>query len=220
MNVRTKVSSNHLARLALIGSISIGFGLYCLYDGFIGWPNQQKRAHEFIKFHEEQQTLIPKPDLKEIADHWNIYAAEKGWPTGNPGEPKKDYEISLQFVMAGVTGGIGLIFLTQLIMWRGRWIESNDTTITSNRGHQFKLDQIVELDKKKWDKKGIAKVKFQADGQNGRLTLDDCNYDRDTTQKILRHVEANIDHSMIVNGKPEPPLKAEKETSQPAEASG
>jgi len=207
MNVRTKVNSSHLVRLAIIGCFCVGFGLYCLYDGYIGYPGQQERAKEFIKFTEEHKALEPL----EIANQWKVYAAEKEWPTGNPGEPKEDHEIAFQFVMAGATGAVGLIFVVQLFMWRGRWIEVNDSTITSSRGHQFHLDDIVGLDKKKWDKKGIAKVLYQTDGKNGRLVLDDCNYERDTTQKILRQIEKNIDHSKIVNGKPEPPIVVEEE---------
>ncbi len=213
MNVRTKVNTSHLVRLAIIGCFCIGFGLYCLYDGYVAWPNQQVRAKEFIKFKEEHKALEPL----EIANRWKAYAAKKNWPTGNPGEPKKDYEITLQFVMAGVTGAVGLIFAVQLLIWRGRWIEVNDTTITSNRGHQFQLEEIVTLDKKKWDKKGIAKVNYQTGGKNGQLVLDDCNYERETTQKILRYIEENIDRSKIVNGKPEPPIVVKEEAVSPHE---
>jgi len=207
MNVRTKVNSSHLVRLAIIGFACIGVMFWSLYDGLVGWPNQQLRAAEFIQFTEENKALDPK----DIADKWKVYAAEKGWPTENPGEPKSEFDIFGQFVMAGVTGLIGLFFLVQLIVWRGRWIESNDDTITSNRGHEFQLEHIVELDKKKWNKKGIAYIKFQSDNGSGRLALDDCNYERTSTQEILRHIEANIDLSKLVNGKPEPPLESEGE---------
>jgi hypothetical protein len=212
MNVRTIVNTSHLARLSVVACFCLGLSLWALYDGTTGWPNQQKRAEAFIEFKEEQEALIPRPDLKDIADNWNVYATEQGWPTGYPGEPREDPEIFQQFVMAAVAGMIGLFFLIQLIRWKGRWIEATDGTITSNRGHEFQLDQIIELDKKKWDKKGIASLKFEVGGRTGQLALDDCNYQRDTTQQILRHIEAGIDHAKIANGKPEPPLE-EKEAA-------
>ena len=121
--------------------------------------------------------------------------------------------------MAWVTGFFGFVFFVQLIRWSGRWIELNGDTITSSRRHQFDVQDIVELDKKKWDKKGIAYIKYQVDGKAGQLILDDCNYVRDTTQQILRHIEANIEPAQIVNGKPEPPLEPEKEAVETEEAS-
>jgi hypothetical protein len=71
-----------------------------------------------------------------------------------------------------------------------------------------KFDQVTALNKKKWQNKGIAKLLYEVDGRKNKIVLDDCNYDRDTTNAILRHVEAAIGHDKITNGKPEPPLKA------------
>jgi len=63
------------------------------------------------------------------------------------------------------------------------------------------------LNKKKWKKKGIAKIRYQVEGREKNLTLDDYNYERDPTLSILRMVEDHIDHSKIINGEPEPPPK-------------
>ncbi len=54
---------------------------------------------------------------------------------------------------------------------------------------------------------------YEVDGEKKIIVLDDCNYDRDTTNAILRHVEAAIGHSKIINGKPEAPLKAPAATN-------
>ncbi|MCA9229171.1 MAG: hypothetical protein KDA57_00855 [Planctomycetales bacterium] len=203
MTVRTNINTSHLVRLGIIGSFCLGMTLYCFYDGLVGYPNQRIRANAFIEFKEEHSQLDPK----DIVDQWKEYAAERGWPTNDPGKPRSDYDINSQFVMAGILGPIGLFFLFQLLLNRGRWIELNDSTLTSSMGDELTLDQIVELNKKKWQKKGIAKLKYDAGGRTKKLVLDDCNYERVTTNTILRHIEENIDHAKIVGGKPEPPLK-------------
>lgn len=204
MTIRTNINTSHLVRLGIVGCFCTGMALYCLYDGFVGYPNQRIRANEFIAFKEEHSEEL---DPKDIVDQWKLLAAERGWPTDNPGEPRSDYEIISQFVMAGLFGPIGLLFLFQLIINKGRWIESEGMKLTSSMGDDLELDQIVELNKKKWQKKGIAKLKYKTGEKVGKLILDDCNYERDTTNQILRHIEANIDHEKIVGGKPEPPPK-------------
>jgi len=205
MTVRTHISTSHLVRLGLIGLFCSGFALACLYDGFVRYPNQRIRAEAFEKFKEEHHELDPK----DIVDNWKEYAAEQGWPPNDRGKFRTDIQINGQFQMASVLMPIGLFFLILLLLNRGRWIEVNDMTMTSSRGHQLELSQIVELNKKKWQKKGIATVHYESDGRKRKLVLDDCNYDRDTTNTILRHIETNIDHAKIVDGKPEPPLKSE-----------
>lgn len=211
MAVRTNINASHLGRLAIIGFFCTGMALYCLYDGFIGYPNQRIRAEKFIEFQEENKELDPK----EIVDQWKVYAAERGWPTDNPGEPKQDYHIFQQFAMAALIGPVGLFFLIQLWSYRGRWIEADGTTLISSQGDRLELSQITELDKKKWPKKGIAKVRYESEGRTRQLILDDCNYDRDTTQSILRHIEANIDHAKITGAKPEPPPKQAQAVANP-----
>ena len=72
------------------------------------------------------------------------------------------------------------------------------------------------IDKKKWDKKGIANLHYQENGRKKILTLDDFIYDRPTTDDILRQVEQRVGHDKIINGKPEPPPKAETTPAEPA----
>jgi len=102
---------------------------------------------------------------------------------------------------------------SKLLFNRGRWIEADDEGMCSSENRELKYDQITALNKKKWNSKGIAKVLYEVDGRKKKIVLDDCNYERDTTQAILRHVEAAIGHDKITNGKPEPPPKAPTATT-------
>jgi hypothetical protein len=51
---------------------------------------------------------------------------------------------------------------------------------------------IRELDKRQWDRKGIAIVKYEVDGKTGSLTLDDFVYEQDPTDKIYDRVLAYV----------------------------
>ena len=204
MNLRTDINPRYLVRLAIVGLMCTGMCLYCIKDGVVTWPNQRKYALEFQEYSKIHADL----DEKERADKWNEGAiASHGWKSDLLKKPRTKYDINGQFAMAAVAGLIGLIFLTKLLSNRKRWIEADEKRLRSSQKREVALDAISALDKKKWANKGIAKVLFQTNGKNREIVLDDCNYDRDTTQAILRHVEANIDHAKIINGKPEPPPK-------------
>ena len=124
--------------------------------------------------------------------------------------------IKVQFAMAVCIGPIGLIFLYLIIRNWGRWIEASKKGLTSNRGDDFRFDEIVELNKRQWKKKGIARIYYGADGQRSKLVLDDCNYERRPTNKILRLVEDSISHDKITLGTPEPPLEEEHDSAESA----
>ena len=106
MTVRSKISGRHLIRLTIVGLFCIGFGLYCLYDGLVGYPNQRERALAFQEL-EEQGRL----------EEWPEMAAERGWKPYDPGEPKTEAEIAVQFYMMAVCGVVGLLVLTHARSW-------------------------------------------------------------------------------------------------------
>ncbi len=221
MNLRTDISPKYLLRMGLVGLFCLGAGGWFLYDGMFTYPAQQKQAKAFIEFETEHAEL----GQKQLFDQWKEVAAEKGWPAGIAGKeitpygkPKKDYDINGQFYFAGLAGFIGLIFLSKFLGNRGCWIEADDSGLRSSENREVKFDQITALNKRQWQNKGIARVLYEVDGRKKKIVLDDCNYDRDTTNAILRHVEAAIGPDKITNGKPEPPLK--KPTEKPVPANG
>ncbi len=205
MALRTNISGRHLIRLTVVGLFCLGFGLWALYDGKITYPNQQERAREFLKLKEQGRL-----------EEWTEYAAKRGWQPYDPGEPKTEAEIAVQFYMLAIAGGIGLLVLIHVLRCKGRWIEMDETGLRSSRGHQLAFDQITAIDKKKWDNKGIAKLHYQENGRKNILVLDDFIYDRPTTDDILRQVEQRVGHEKIINGKPEPPLKPKTAPAEPA----
>lgn len=194
MMLKASANSGYMWRLLLIACFCIGISLWFLYDGAITYPNQRERALTFLKLEEEDRL-----------DEWNQLANQRGWPTKNPGEPKSEYDSYVQYGIAALALPFGLLYLIHYYRWRRRWIESSETSLRTSWGREFGLDQIVTLNKKQWKNKGIAKIKYETDGRKGRLVLDDCKYEVEPTEAILRLVETHIDISQIVGGHPEPP---------------
>lgn len=217
MNLRTEINPRYLMRMGLVGLFCLGMTAYCIFDGTVTYPAQREKALAYLEFEQAN------PDLgqKDLFEQWKAEAGKRGWDPGMGGQletpygtPKKPVDINGQFIMAAVTGLIGLLFVSKLIFNRGRWIEADDDGLRSSEKREVKFDQVTALNKKKWDSKGIAKVLYEVDGRKNKIVLDDCNYVRDTTQAILRHVEAAIGPEKIIHGKPEPPPK----TAAPASA--
>jgi len=194
--------------LALAG---VGFAIYCLYDGAIGYPNQRERAlkyQEILKSKDEAG--ITKP-LSERKAQWKAIATEKGWSLKNPGKPKTEADCIVQYWMAGLTGSLGILFGIRVLLASRRWIAADESGLSTNGGLQVPYDQILTFSKKQWRTKGIARVRYWQDGQQKKLVLDDYKFDRLATEAIVRQLESKITPEQIVDGKPEPPLQAPNE---------
>jgi hypothetical protein len=175
-----------------MGLVALGASLWFLYDGAVKWPHQRERGLAL-------KNLLEENRLNE----WDAYARERGWSTSDPGEPKTESEIFMQFVWAGITALVGLWLLAGVWLARGRWIESTGSGITSSWGQIFNFDQVVQVNKRKWRSKGIAKVAYQDGRRKRRFTIDDYKFDRQPTGQILRDLEAHIEPDKIVFGPPE-----------------
>jgi hypothetical protein len=109
-----------------------------------------------------------------------------------------------------VTGLIGVWLISIPLRARGRWIESTGSGITSSWGQSFNYDQVENLEKRQWRKKGIARVTYLDDGRRRRFVIDDYKFDRYKTDEILYELEQNIDSERITGGPPDPPPGSEE----------
>jgi hypothetical protein len=205
MAIRTVSDRRYYRRFIIIGVLALGWAVYCLYDGFIGYPNQRERALAFQRLEEEHRGDV------EVLDKWHSYAQERGWSTAFPGEPKTQGDIYMQFVMAAGTGAIGLWLLWGVLRTRGDWIEQTDSGLSSSWGQTLDYDQVLSIDKRKWRNKGIAKIRYQDGGRKRRFVLDNFKFQRDTTDRILYELESHVGHDKITGGPPEPPYEESAE---------
>ena len=85
----------------LIPFFLIGFGLWFLWDGLVGYPRSNQRWDE----HER---------LKDKSGEWEKVCLAKGWKTEPPHRRFEQKDIIGQYVFAGLTGAIGIF---SLIYW-------------------------------------------------------------------------------------------------------
>lgn len=205
MTIRANFTNSFLIRYAFIAVVCLGFMFWCLYDGLIGYPKLMEPALAFQAIQERE----PKPSDSDAKREFLDLAKENDWKM----DAKKFEKISSishleadifqQFSMAVVSVAIGLPFLILLVRCRGSWMEASETGIHTSWGQAMQFDQITLLNKRKWNDKGIAKVQYESEGSKRKLVLDDCKFDRDPTEEMLRLIESHISLDQFVNGEPE-----------------
>lgn len=210
MTIRAERDGRFYLRFLIIGLGALGFSLYCLYDGFIGYPHKQEKALLFEKLIEEGR-----------GDDWDAEATKRGWSTTPPeaSKPQDKYEVDvkMQFWMAGLTALIAFFPLLAVYRSRGRWIELNDLGLTSSWGQSVSMDQVTALEKRQWRNKGIAKLRYNDNGRQRTFVIDDFKFKREPTDQILAEIENRIGHDKISGGPPEGFEPAEAEAMAEAE---
>jgi len=170
MSIRANISSSYRWRIGIVGIAALAFAAYCYYDGAVAYPAQKQRWEAY-------QDLVEKhPETYQ--KQWVALAESKGWKTEFPTE-RTDGGCTL----------VGAFFFGSFVMMSRRFVETDDHALW-DRKHKATWDQITDIDKSRWQSKGIAVVHFKEDGQDKKIVLDDWKFDRNATQRIMAHVEA------------------------------
>jgi hypothetical protein len=209
MHIRAENDPRYSRKFLIMGLIALGFALYCLYDGLVGYPKRRETGFEEFKtdykslFTNEQQRSQALAQFEAAGDEkqrheWDSYIESRGIPSGPA--------VVMQFIMAAGSTIVGLILLSIPLRARGKWIEINDEGVVASWGQGFYFDQVEGLNKRRWKNKGIAKVTYR-DGNNRQqvFVVDDYKFERWPTDAILYELEQRIDAGLIANGPPEPP---------------
>ncbi len=187
MAVRAKISKGYIWRPGVIGAMMLGFCGWFLYDGTVAYPLQQKIWNAY------NQVVQDNPgDPIEQARLWAEHAAAQGWPTGTPKKKVEDKDILTQKVIAGITAPIGLYFMATFLMARGRWVEADERAVSTSSGQRTDYASIKSVDTSRWQRKGIAVVHYESDGQGGRIILDDWKFEREPTKRIFEAIEERM----------------------------
>ena len=199
--IEAKMSPSWAVRMLIAGLAFLGFGCWSVYDGKVKYPMVERT---FQKYNSEGRF-----------EEWVSVAGQKGWKKdpkeerGPEGERLKyiysEWDIRTQFIMAAVCLPIGLFILGRLIYTAPRKVAADDEALYATNGIKIPFAAIREIDKKKWDRKGIAVVHYELDGKAGKTTLDDWIFKN--AAAVLTKVES------VVN--PPPP-----EAAAPAEPGG
>jgi hypothetical protein len=212
MRIRAENDPRYSYKFLIMGIGALGFALYCLYDGFIGYPRIRERGFAEFKdemaksptrsrFSDPSRQAMTLAEFEVVADadelqEWNSYSHDRGIKSGP--------DVFMQFVMAAGTALIGAALLWGPLRSRGRWIEASDDGINSSWGDSFRFDEVEVVNKRAWRKKGIAKITYVSAGRRRAFVVDDFKYQRWATDAILYELEQRIDQGRITNGPPEP----------------
>ena len=150
----------------IFSALLLAMGGWFAYDGFVTYP----RDNAMHLLHVRDPAKYPKD-----------------YPTHNAASIR--LQKILGFTLPVV--GVGLLGWT-LYNSRGAYRLAGD--VLSVPGHpDVPLSGITQIDKSKWDRKGIAHLSYTlSDGRSGRLTLDDFVYDRPPTDRILETIEKKL----------------------------
>ena len=100
----------------------------------------------------------------------------------------------------------------------GKWIKLSDGKVSAKGGAEIELKDITQIDKTRWEKKGIAKVSAtDSDGKVHTMVIDDLMFEREPTDQIMAEIERVAGVDKIIGGKSEAEyavLKQEKETKR------
>ena len=159
-----------------------GFAAYFAYDGWIGWPKHNREIAEVKR----------QIDAAERAGD-NEAAAAARVKLGGMSKERSDNDILLQKVLAFGLPPLGLALLAwMLYKSRGEYRLSGNTLHVP--GHPpVAFEHIQRIDKRLWDRKGIAYFDYDVPGRgSGRIKLDDFVYDRPPTDAIYERIEKAV----------------------------
>ena len=185
MSTKAIIRPGYRWRLAAIGGVLLAAGLWFLYDGVVGYPDQKLKYDTYMQITEEHPETWQQP--------WQEAADAHGWSTDIP-KPRTDSDIMQQYIYAGLLLPAGVVLLVVFQRMNGRWIAADEQGLSTSWGKTASWDAIESVDKSRWKNKGIAVVRIRAQqgGKPGKITLDDWKYDREPTAAILAQVESRL----------------------------
>lgn len=107
---------------------------------------------------------------------WEEYTSEKGWDAKTGEHPMWANKIREQFVAASVALVLILGALFILIRTMRRTIEVDGEALTTQEGCRILFTDMVRVDKRKWDTKGIALVYYNDGGEEKKAKIDGMVY--------------------------------------------
>lgn len=220
MDIKSNARSSYILKFLLIGLTALAFGLWNLKDAHFTYPAMRPHADAYLEMqgplNENGDAMISDGDLQEA---WAAYAEPRGLPITQPDlHDHIDFLIKSNYFIGGVFSLLGLWCLGTGLPAIGKWIELRDGTLSTKGGSDIALKDITEIDKKRWEKKGIAKVSATGDdGKVRTMIIDDLKFEREPTDQIMAEIERVAGEDKIINGKPESEyatLKLEKEAKR------
>jgi hypothetical protein len=165
----------------LMAVILVGMGLWFGYDGFFTWPEANQKYRQF-----DQEAIAARRRGDRVGEQRAIQEQRKY-------KPHSDTDILLQKILFFALPPLGLIVLVRALHNSRGEYRLEGTTLRVPGHPPVPFENITEIDRHLWDRKGIAYISYDlGDGRQGRLRLDDFVYERPPTDEIFKRVEVYV----------------------------
>jgi hypothetical protein len=198
MEIRAEPDHKFNRRNLFLCAFGVGLAIWATYDINFRYPAKIEKAQIY------EEILEKSKNEEDAKVKWASLAEEKGWSL-KPPEHTAEYEqrnIFYNYLM--VVGGI---FIAAYFLWkwfrvRSSWFGADETHIKSSFGTNVPFDSIQSVDKTRWEKKGIAQVKYTDDkGGEAILIMDDFKYVREPMGEIMQRITERLKPGQIIDKK-------------------
>lgn len=214
MKVRADVDNKFIRRFLFIAIGCFVFMLWGLYDGLYTNPLELERAIAYKELSKKVESGQMTESEKD--EQWKSLVNERGWALAKPKSPEvaQNYVYFQWFVFAlGLI--LGVFFLIKYFKLLNSWMEADDKTVTTSWGESLQLDRVTGIDKRKWEKKGIAKVSFTDESGRARtMIFDDFKYHRESMAEIMKRAEKHVPADKIIGGATPPQNVSQEEPAE------
>jgi hypothetical protein len=174
----------------------LGFGVYCLYDGFIKYPHENEKviidAIDKARRTAETGSLTPQEELK-IREELEA----------KPKNTKMSIFLNRLMGFLLPPGGITLLAWT---LYRSRGVIELKNYILGAPGHPpIPLDAIRRIDQTLWERKGIAYLHYElSNGVQGKVCIDDFIHNDLVVREIMTRIENFVKQKIQTEGSESP----------------
>src|SRR6185437_3286037 len=161
--------------------VLLGMGGWFGYDGFKGWPDENLRIADVNRqFDAAMKTTNFQLQDKLKADPLRV-------------KPLRSHtDIFFQKLLGFALPCVGVAMLAWALRRSRGEYRLAGTTLTVPGHPPIQLQDVFNIDKQLWDRKGIAYLDYNRAGRKGRIVLDDFIYDRDPTDEIYKRVDQYV----------------------------
>lgn len=198
--LRADVNPNFKYKFLLIGIIALAIGLYHFIDPIFVYPGMRPASEAYYELKAKLD------DDGELQRQWATVTEKNQWPDKIP--KYKPEELTTNTIYSYGVGTlftflVGLPCLLTFVRCLGQWISLKDGKLINAKGQTVALDQIKKIDKSKWEKKGIAKLRYSIEGKENSFLIDDLKFNREVADQIMHQVEEHVGVDVIEGGKSE-----------------
>ena len=184
------------------------------WEAFVGaqtipFGEDQSVYPEGTDFQEKwPKILADKEAMDKDSDEglWKIYSGERGWPqTVNLEEdPKPAYKIKEQLYASIVCFCLAAVAIFFLIRTKRRSMSVDSKAYYAPGGAKIPFSEMMEIDKRKWETKGLATIKYKdSSGKEQKAKVDGMVYGQFKEEEgapaeaLFQKILANFDGELI-----------------------